>query len=187
MIPFLADLLENRLRIRDHLYNAAMEMERSSVGDRRQRYHAEMDEARRELAKVHEGYLIDVFTAEEARSKSFQLRERIERSQQGLEGLNAASDLKAELAGALELLEKPVDEFLDCLPSAQKARLCRAVFANFTVQAYGPGSKRKARIVAYELTPALKVALADTLHIESNRPPLRRGARMSLFLREGVP
>ena len=172
VMPFLADLLENRLGIRDHLHQAAMEMESASVGDRAQRFHAEIDSARHELAKVQEGYLAEVFTADEARNKSLELRERIERAQRSLEGLSSAADLKADLAGALKLLEKPVAEFLYSLPSGQLARVCRAVFEGMTIRASGHGRQRQAEIVAYQLTPALKVALTDRVHIESNRPAL---------------
>ena len=103
VIPFLVDLLENRLGIRDHLHQAAREMEGSSVGDRAQRFHAEIDSARHELAKVQEGYLAEVFTADEARSKSLELRGRIERAQRSLESLSSAADLKAGSGWSLEV------------------------------------------------------------------------------------
>ena len=172
VLPFIVDLLENKLRVREHLHDAAHKMERSSVGDRAQRLQAEIANARRELVRVQEGYLAEVFAAEEARSKTLELREHMESAEGKLAGLESAADLKNELVEALRLLENPLDDFLESLPPQQLFRLSRAVVQHFTVRASGRGAQRQAHITAYELTPAIKVALMDSHHIDSNRPAL---------------
>ena len=172
VLPFLVDLLENKLLVRKHLHDAAHEMERASVGDRTQRLQAEIATARRELAKVQEGNLAEVFTAEESRSKTLELRERMERAEGNLAGLESAADLKDELVEALRLLDKPLDDFLGSLRPQQLSRLNRAVFQHFTIRASGHGAQRQAQITAYELTPAIKVAVMNSYHIDSNKPAL---------------
>ena len=55
-----------------------MERERA-VGNKAQHLEAEMTNAERDLVKIHEGYPEEIFTAEEARSRSMEARERKER------------------------------------------------------------------------------------------------------------
>ncbi len=135
--PFLVDLLENKLRIQEHLQDAPLEMERSSIGDRTQNLQAEIVNAEYELAKAQDGYLAEVFTVEEAQSKSFNLREIIERAERKLAELESAADLRQELTAALRIMEKPLAGFLESLHARHLPRVCRAVFEHFTVRASG--------------------------------------------------
>ena len=69
-----------------------------------------------------------------------------------------------------ECLRSRWPEFLYSLPSGQLARVYRAVYESMTIRASGYGRQRQAKILAYQLTPAPKVALMDRVHIESIRP-----------------
>ena len=115
VLPFLVDLLENKLRIQEHLQDAAQEMERSTIGDRTQHLQAEIVNAENKLAKVQDGYLAELFTMEEAQLKSFNLREVIERAERKLTELESATGLKDELTSALRIMERPLAEFLESL------------------------------------------------------------------------
>ncbi len=172
MVPFLIDLLENKLRVRDFLEESARDMEREQSGEKGQQLQAEIASAKRELTKIQEGYLNEVFTAEEARAKSMEARERIERCENRLKNLEACADVKEELAEALRLLGVPLGAFIEAMPPDQLARLCRAVFDHLSIRASGHGRQRTAEIVSYELATEIKQALADGVHIHSNRPAL---------------
>ena len=172
VLPFLADLLENKLGIREHLRDAALEMERSSIGDRIQNLQAEIGNAEHKLTMVQDGYLAEVFSMEEAKSKSFNLREIIERAERKLAELESATDLRDELNAALRILEKPLSEFLASLDPRHLSQVCRAIFEHFTVRASGFGWQRQAEITTYQLAPPIRSALADSFHIESNGPAL---------------
>ena len=172
VLPFLVNLLESKLRIREYLEEAAQEMGQERAGDRAQSLQAEVAASRHALAKIQEGYIAEVFNAEEARLRSLEARERIERAERKLKDLKAAKDTREELAGALRLLEMPLGDFLEAMAPEHLAQLCRAVFQDFSIRASGPGWKRRAEMVGYELTPAIKQALTDSVHNVSVRPAL---------------
>ena len=170
VIAFLVDLMDNRLRWREHLEEAAKEMQREHSGDRVQGLHAEMDQANHEITKVQEGFMNGIFTADEAKARSMQARERIEKADRKLQELEAAGEIREELSAALRFLEKPLPDFLNDLPPEALARLCRAVFQHFSIHASGVAKRRTAEIVAYELTPMVKQALVDSFHNEPLSP-----------------
>ncbi len=161
VIPFLTDLFENKLGIRAHFAEAAQELQRGQRGDRAQALQADLDKAQADLGRLQEGFVAGVFTTAEAGERSLEVRERIERTQAKLKTLNLTVDLKVELASALRLLDRPLEEFLAQVPDATLAALCREIFTRFSIKAEGFGWERRANLVTYELTPAVKTALAE--------------------------
>ena len=161
---FLTDLLENKLRIRDHLQDAAAEMEREEPSDRIQGLQAEIAAAKHALGKLQDGYLDGIFEREEASIRSLDAREQIEKAERKIHELETVSGAKDDLTGALRLLEVPLSEFLESMPTDHLARLCRAVFRRFTVKTSGYGWGRQGLVDTYELTPAIKQALLDSVH-----------------------
>lgn len=172
VVSFLVDLLDNKLHWREQLEETAREIQREHSGDRVQALQAEMDQASHEITKVQDGFVNGIFTSEEAKVRSMEARERIERAERKLGELEAAGEIREEMSRALRYLEKPLSDFLNELPPEALARLCRAVFQQFSIQASGVAQRRTAEIVAYELTPTVKQALLDTFHIEPLRPAL---------------
>ncbi|HZA22108.1 MAG TPA: zinc ribbon domain-containing protein, partial [Dehalococcoidia bacterium] len=169
VIPFLADLMENKLHIRERLEEATRQMQWERRGDRAQQLEGELAIARRGLAKVQEGWETGIYTAKEARDKALEYRETIEWVEARLKDMESIHDVTADLGNALMLLNMPLAEFLAALPGEHLARICRAVFQRFTIQAWGHGRERKAEISAYQLTPAIQQALAEALHFDSHR------------------
>ena len=168
VIPFLADLLDNKLRVRAHLNEAAIQMQREQSGEMAQTFQADIANAKHELGRIQEGYLAKVFNAEEAGTKSLEARERIERAESKLKELSSSKDMKRELAEALSLLNAPIEQILAEMDRPHLARLCRQVFQHLTIRGTGGGRARDAEIVSYELTAAIKQALATSLHIDSD-------------------
>ena len=150
-------------------------LKQHGLGERGQRLKAEIATAQRQLAKVQEGYLNEIFTAEDVRSRSLELRERIERTDRRLKALAESAEFKDELTRALQLLDGPLIDFLGLMPPNHLNRLCRSVFDHFSVRACGSGAGRNAEITSYELTPPVQQALTESDHFVSNTPPSRRG------------
>jgi len=172
VVSFLVDLLEDKLHWREYLEEAAREMQMEHSGDKAQALRADMDKSNHEIIKVQEGFVNGIFTAEEARARTMEARERIELAERKLENLESAGEIREELSTAIRFLEKPLPDFLSELPPEVLARLCRAVFQHFTIHTSGVARLRKAEIVAYELTPMLKQALIDSFHNEPLSPAL---------------
>lgn len=174
VIPFLTDVLENKLAIRGHLRSAADEMQRESGGRNHQALQAQIVDAERMIRKTQEGYELDLYTGEEARLKILEARERKERAERQLAAVQETREMREELSRALKLLERPLGEFLESMEPLQLARLCRMVFKKFTIHAEGYGWERRAAMTSYEFTPMVQQALADSLsssfHIESTTP-----------------
>ena len=164
VVSFLVDLLENKLQWREHLEEAARDMQQEHSGDRVQGLRAEMDQGSHEMTKVQEGFVNGIFSTEEAKARTMEARERIERAERKLAELESVGEVREELSAALRFLEKPLPDFLNELPSEALSRLCRAVFQHFSVQTSGVARLRKAEIIAYELTPMVKQALVDSFH-----------------------
>lgn len=171
-IAFLVDLLETKLQWRAHLEEAAQELQHDDAGDRVQKLHAEIAQARHDLTKVQEGFVLGIFTAEESRHRSMGARERVEKAERTLKDLHGATDMREEVSNALALLDMPLQEFLEGLPPDGLARLCRAVFKDFTIKTSGVAQRRVAVIEAYELTSMVKQALIESVHNESHTPAL---------------
>lgn len=172
VVSFLVDLLDNKLHWREHMEETARVLQREHSGDRVQALQAEMDQANHEIIKVQEGFVNGIFTTQEAKTRTMEARERIERLERRLGELEAAGEVRAELSAALRFLEKPLPDFLNELPPEALARLCRAVFQHFSIHTSGVARLRKAEIVAYELTPVVKQALVDNVHNEPLTPAL---------------
>lgn len=172
VVAFLADLLDNKLQWRSHLEEAAQELQRDTAGDRVQKLQANIAQANHDLTKVQEGYIQGIFTSEESRQRSMEARERAEKAEQALDGLSEAVDVKNELTAAMAVLDMPMEQFLEELPSSGLAQLCRAVFQSFSIKTSGVAQRRTAVIEAYELTPMVKQALLDSVHNEPNTPAL---------------
>ena len=175
VIPFLTTLLSDKLPVQDHIEAKAKEIAQEDLGERGQRLKAEIATAQRQLTKVQEGYLNEVFTTDEVRSKSLELRERIERAERRLQTLAASADFKDELTRALRLLEGPLIDFIGSMPPVHLQRLCRSVLDHFSIRASGVGPKRVADVTSYEFTPLVQQALTECDHFVSNTPPSQRG------------
>ena len=171
-LAFLVDLLDNKLQWRTHLEEAAQEMQRDHAGDRSQLLQGEVAQAQHVLAKVQEGFVLGIFTAEESRQRSMEAREKVEKAERALRDLSDAGEIRGELAQAMAMLNMPLETFLEGLPPDGLARLCRAVFQHFTVKASGVAQRRVAVIESYELTPMVKQALIESVHNESLTPAL---------------
>jgi len=194
ILPFLVDLLEEKLHWSKGLQDATQELQREQAGEKAQALDAELIKLRVDLSKVQEGYLAEVFSAEEARGKSLDIRERIERLESRRANLEAAGDIKKRLAAGLRLLEKPLIEFLGELPPMSLQRLCRMVFQSVTVKTFEKtvgSNNRRVEVGAYEFTPAMKQALADSAHIEPITtglqpvPPISQGGKQTNRYRRG--
>ena len=83
---------------------------------------------------------------EEARTRTMDARERVERAEKLLSNLESTGEIREELVAGLQLLELPLGDFLEGLPSGSLTRLCRAVFRYFSIQMYGVASRRAAVI-----------------------------------------
>ena len=147
-------------------------MQREQVGDRAQGLQAEIANANHEITKVQEGFLSEIFAAEEAKTRTNDARERIERAERKLKNMQSAGEMREELVAALRLLEIPLTDFLEGLPPETMARLCRSVFQHFSIRTSGVAQRRVAEITSYELTPMVKQALVDTFNNVSVTPAL---------------
>ena len=87
------DLFDTKLQWREHLEETAREMQREHSGDRVQALKAEMDQANHEITKVQEGFVNGIFTTEEARTRTLEARERIERAERRLGELEGAGEV----------------------------------------------------------------------------------------------
>ena len=172
VVTFLADLLDNKLQWRAHLKEAAQEMQRDTAGDRAQQLQATIAQAHHDLKKVQEGFMQGIFTSEESRYRTLEAREKVEKAERALEGLEEAGCIKNELTAAMAALDMPMAQFLDELPASGLTQLCRAVFQHFTIRTSGVAQRRAAIIEAYELSPMVKQALLDSVHNEPNTPAL---------------
>ncbi|MDP2726605.1 MAG: recombinase family protein, partial [Dehalococcoidia bacterium] len=94
VVPFLVDLLENRLKVMDSLEEAARLEQKQYAGDRGQALQAEIANAGRVIVKAQEGYEAEVYTAEQARARIYGARERKEKAERQLRDMEAVSEVK---------------------------------------------------------------------------------------------
>jgi len=178
LIPFLADLLENRLKLRDVLSQEARAMELEGREGQSRRLQEDKARAERDIRKAQEGYREDIYTAEEARRLVMEGRERIEKASRQLAKLNEVGTLRQELRAALQAMDQSFDEVLRRLPDEYLSLICRMVFKSFTVWKKGFGRGVRAGIESWDFTPEIQSALTDristTLHTNASSSDSRK-------------
>jgi site-specific DNA recombinase len=161
--PFLADLFENKLPIKKYLEEEAKSMAQAGAADRVGRAKETMEQGRLDLKRIQELAIKGIMNAEEAAGFVRETREKIERAEVQLKGLQTQAQVRGELAQALSLLDKNIGSVIEGLDGETLQRLCRQVFKWVRVEAWGLGYRRQSQVTGWEFTPELQDLLASQL------------------------
>ena len=159
VVPFVSDLLVNRLDLSRYIQEAAQEMQ-APVANRAERYRAEFLEVEAGVKRLDDAIVAGAITMERARDKNLELLERKEGAERQLAALEQREQLGAELAKAVALLEADLETVVQALPDEALSKLSRLIFKRMTVDAEGASHHRRGWIAAYEFTPELAELVA---------------------------
>ena len=171
VVPFVADLLENKLGLRQYVEEEARNMVLEQQGDRMKRLKGQVEAARSQLKRVQELTVQGLMTPEEAKPFIYEARETIERGENQLTGLEKTIVLQKELADAVSRVCADIEGALERLDRPALQAIVRQVFTRFTI-----GKQRRYRgtldtwIESYEFRHEIQDLLAQGVHIgESHR------------------
>ena len=173
VIPFLADLLENRLGLRRYVEEEARNMVMELQETRVQRLRGQLEAAQMQLKRVQELTVQGLMTAEEAKPFIYDARETIERSKSQLASVEQSIILEKELVEAISRVCFDITGTLEGLGPEALQAIIRQVFVNFTIARKSLGRGQvESWIVSYDLKPELKDLLAQssTLDIGAGLP-----------------
>ncbi len=151
VIPFLADLLVNRLDLSRYIRESAEGMQRP-VEEKTQIYQVEITEAEAGMRRLADAIAAGAISLDVAREKNLDLMEKKERATRQLASLEQRQDLGEELAKAVALLESDLDSVVRALPYEALSKLCKLVFERLVVKAQGTSHHREAWIEGYKFT-----------------------------------
>lgn len=170
VIPFLVDLLENRLHLQQYVEAEAKAMMWEEHEGKSQRLQGQIEAARAQLKNIQTLAVQGVMTGEEARPFVYDARETIERCEAQLKGIEQQIIVKDELADAVSRVCTDIRGSLEALDPMALQTVVRQVFQWFSIGKHGHGNHIKVWIHEYELREELKGLLAT--HIESITPAL---------------
>jgi hypothetical protein len=175
VIPFLADLLENKLGLRGYVEEEARRMVIEGQEGRIQRLRGQIEAARTQLGKVQQMTVQGLMTTEEAKPFIYEARETIERNQAQLAAMEQSIVVQKDLVEAISRICSDVRGSLERLEPEALKTIVQQVFTKFTV------GKRWARwrtlevwIEAYELRPEIQDLLAVSLGQDASGYPCQR-------------
>jgi hypothetical protein len=178
VVPFMADMLENKLGLRQYVEEEARNMVLEQQGDRMKRLKGQVEAARSQLKRVQEMTVQGLLRPEEAKPFIYEARETIERGQSQLGSLEKTLVLQRELADAVSEVCADIPGALQRLDRPALQAIVRQVFTQFTI-----GKQRRYQgkldtwIESYEFRPEIQDLLAQGVHIgeshRSVRPSLR--------------
>ena len=169
VVPFLADLLENKLGLRQYVEAEARQMVWEGHEGKAQRLQAEKETAQGQLKNVQRMTVEGLMTSEEAKPFIYQARETIERAEKQLVALRQRVELHQGLLEAISQVCNDVKGTLERLEPMALQAVVRQVFKNITITKQGRGHKELVEISAYQFHEEIKDLLAQssTLNIDT--------------------
>ena len=172
VIPFLADIFENKLGLRRYVEEEARNMAWESHQDRSSKIQADLEAAQAQLKRIQEGVRHGIFTPKEAKTPVLETRESIERAEKQLQALKDQVQMHRELADAVSLVCADIRGALERLDRQALSEVIRQVFAWFTIGKRGHGLSQKAWVSAYEFREDFKQLLAQGITLDTHAPAL---------------
>jgi DNA invertase Pin-like site-specific DNA recombinase/DNA-binding FrmR family transcriptional regulator len=163
VIPFLADVFENRLGLRRYIEEEARNMAWEAHEDRAKKIQAEMETAKAELKRIQEGVRHGIYTPEEAQSPVLETRERIERAEKQLEALKRGVELQQDLTDIVRMVCGDIQGALERLNGQALSEVVHQVFTWFTIGKRGYGLTQKAWVSAYEFRKDFQRLLIESI------------------------
>jgi len=170
VIPFLVDIFENKLNLRQYVQEEAQNMAWESQGDRANKVQADIEAAAAELKRIQESVRHGIYTPEEARTPVFESRERIERGEKQLQAIKNQGRISHELVDAANSVCADIQASLQRLGGPELAEVVRQVFTRFTIGKTGYGLTQKAWVETYGFREDFKQLLARSTTFASHTP-----------------
>ena len=168
VIPFLVDLLENRLHLHQYLEEEARRMMWEEHEGNAQKLRTQVQTYKAKLKNVQKMTVEELMTSEEARPFIYEAREGIEKAQRQLAAIEKRIKVTDELMEAVNRVCQDVGEALKGLEPLALQAVVTQVFRHLTIGKSGHGSATKAWIETYEFREELKDLLArSTLSIDT--------------------
>ena len=170
VIPFLADLFENKLNLKRYVEEEAKNMAWEEHEGKARELEAEIEAAKATLKRTQRLAVEGILTPEEAKGFVLEAREKIERTEKKLQALKEQTYLRDELTQAIHQICTDVKGALEKLNEEALRAVVRQVFKSFTIGKRGHGPTQKVWIQSYEFQEEFKQLLAQELTIEANTP-----------------
>jgi site-specific DNA recombinase len=168
IIPFLVDLLENRLHLRQYVEEEARKMMWEEHEGKAQRLRGQIQACQTQLKNVQKMTVEGLMTPEEAEPFIYGARESIEKAERQLTAIEKQLQVKDELLEAVSRVCIDVKGTLEGLQPMAMQAVARQVFKSLTLGKSGHGFSHRAWVETYEFRDELKDLLASsTLSIDT--------------------
>jgi site-specific DNA recombinase len=166
VIPFIADLLESKLGIRNYLRQEAYKMTQEE-DVQVQRLTGRKQKAEVQLANTQQLAIDGLLSPTEARPKIEEYRETIASVERDLATISRGSAIRKELADAVAAISEDLKGSLERLKPPILQQVIRQIFEKFSVKTEGRSTAVRGWVASYEFKTELQALLATGFHIEA--------------------